>query len=78
MGIAQASAHLPRAVAYAFVLMTSGVTGATGGIGTSGSAIYGLILASQGCHCFDRRDEENAGDEYGDREQKVPGHGRTS
>ncbi len=72
--IAQAAAHLPGAVAYAFVLMPSRVTGPTSDVGTSAPATYGSILALQGCRCVCRCDEENSGAHEGDREQKVPGH----
>jgi hypothetical protein len=72
-GIAQASAHLPGAGLDAFVRMAFRVTCPTRDVGTSGSAIDGLILTAQGCRGLRRRDEENSGAYQCDRE-KLPGH----
>src|SRR6266403_3772605 len=68
------SGHLPVAVAHAFVL-----TRPTRGVGTCAQAICGLILTSRRVwHCFCRRVEEPSGAYEGDREEKMPCHGRTS
>jgi hypothetical protein len=74
----QTLGHLLVAVAHAFVLMPSQVTGPTSEIGTSADAICGSILTSRSCHCFCLCVEEDSSAYEGDREEKLPCHGLTS
>jgi hypothetical protein len=72
--IAQAYAHPLRAVLAACVQTPVQVTGPARDVGTSGLAVYGLVLTLQGRRGLGWCDEENSGDHEDDREEKLAGH----
>jgi hypothetical protein len=75
MRACQTSGDLPvAAVVHAFVVKRPAT-----GVVTSAHAVRELILTSRGVHrCFRRQVEEHSAAYKGDREEKLPCHGRTS